>query len=307
MKWVKGMKRARLIYNPSSGREEVKKNLPQILDRLEHGGYETSCHATQAEGDAVTAAAKAAERDFDLVIAAGGDGTIYEVVNGLAEQTKRPRLGIIPAGTTNDFARAIHIPRNMEKACEIIVNGDIQPVDVGKMNDKYFINIAGIGSVTKVTYEVPSKMKTMLGQLAYYVKGAEILPFLSPTRVRIETSERILEEDIMLFLIANSCSVGGFERLFPEADLSDGLFDCLLVKQTALPDFVRLVRLAVKGQHLSDPSIVHFRTDRLSITSTDGEVLLNLDGEQGGPLPCDFEVLTRHIELMVPAQTEESR
>lgn len=161
------MKRARIIYNPTSGREMFRRHLADVLEKMEKAGYETSCHATTGEGDAIEAAKKAVERKYDIVVAAGGDGTINEVVNGLAEQDYRPKLGIIPTGTTNDFARALHIPRDVDKATDIIVNGDTIPIDIGRMNDVYFINIAGGGRLTELTYEVPSKLKTMLGQLAY--------------------------------------------------------------------------------------------------------------------------------------------
>ena len=114
------MKRARLIYNPTSGREAVKKSLPEVLARLEEAGYETSCHMTTGEGDATRAAEIAIERGFDVVIAAGGDGTIYEVINGLARAENGPKLGIIPAGTTNDFARALHLPKSIEGVADIL-------------------------------------------------------------------------------------------------------------------------------------------------------------------------------------------
>ncbi|MER2254536.1 MAG: YegS/Rv2252/BmrU family lipid kinase, partial [Priestia megaterium] len=114
------MKRARIIYNPTSGREIFKKNLPEVLQKLEQAGYETSCHATTCAGDATEAAKVAVERRFDVVIAAGGDGTINEVVNGIAGQDYRPQLGIIPVGTTNDFARAINVPRTIEGAIDVI-------------------------------------------------------------------------------------------------------------------------------------------------------------------------------------------
>lgn len=180
------MKRARLIYNPTSGREILKRNLPEILQKLEMAGYEASCHATTGAGDATEAARIAVERRYDVVIAAGGDGTIHEVVNGLAEQEYRPKLGIIPAGTTNDFARALQIPRDIGTAVDIITKGEMIPVDIGRINDRYFINIAGGGRITEITYEVPSKLKTMLGQLAYYLKGMEMLPSIKPSKVSIE-------------------------------------------------------------------------------------------------------------------------
>lgn len=293
------MARARLIYNPTAGREEIRRNLADILDKLEMSGWETSCHATKGEGDAAKAARKAAENGFDLVIAAGGDGTVNEVVNGIAGLPNRPRLGIIPAGTTNDFARAVGIPRRMDQACQVLAAGYNVPVDIGKLNDRYFINIAGGGWMTDVTYDVPSKLKTVIGQLAYYAKGLEKLPSIRPIRIKMEAADRVIEETVMLFLIANSNSVGGFEKLAPTADLSDGLFDVIVVKQTNLAEFIRLAGAALRGDHINDSHIIYFKTNRLSIRSPD-RVLLNLDGEMGGELPCEFEVLQHHLEVIVP-------
>lgn len=294
------MKRARLIYNPSSGREEFKDKLPKILDFFEQAGYETSCHATKKAGDATLAAAQAIDRKFDLIIAAGGDGTLYEVVNGMAESEGRPPLGIIPAGTTNDFARAIGLPmKNIQRACEVIVEGKPTPIDIGKINHRYFINIAGGGALTDLTYEVPSRLKTIMGQLAYYVKGIEKLPFIRPSHVRIETDTKIIDEEIMLFLIANSNSVGGMERLAPYASLSDGKFDCLILKKTTLPEFLRIATHVIKGEHIKDPDVLYFQTNHLKATSQ-SKVLLNLDGELGGELPMTFTALPKHINVIMP-------
>jgi diacylglycerol kinase (ATP) len=299
---VASMKRARLIYNPSSGREIVRRRLPDILDLLESAGYETSCFATKGEYDAVEEAERAVARGFDVIVAAGGDGTIYEVVNGMAEKKARPALGIIPCGTSNDFARALGIPRSVTRACTIIAGGNTRRVDLGRINDRYFINIAGGGSLTNLTYEVPSKLKTLIGQLAYYVKGLEKLPSLHPIRVRLETRERVvIDEEIMIFLIANSHSVGGFDRLAPNADLSDGKLDCIVVKKASLPEIIRLATQAVRGEHVKDPLILYFQTDYIKATSYGDEtVQLNLDGELGGQLPCECKALPGHIEVFVP-------
>lgn len=302
MEFTKGdvlMKRARLIYNPSAGREQVKRQLPYILERLESVGYETSAHATTGKDCAKRAARLAAERNFDLVIAAGGDGTINEVVNGLAELTSRPKLGIIPAGTTNDFARAIEVPRTIEAACDIICNGYEMPIDIGKVNDQYFINIAGGGTLTELTYEVPSKLKTMIGQLAYYAKGIEKLPKVHPVKVRIEYDGKLFEGDIMLFLVSNTNSVGGFEKLAPRASLNDGMLDLLILKKTNLADFVRVASAAVRGEHLHDPAVVYAQANRIKVY-VDEVVHLNLDGEYGGMLPGEFVNLRHHLQMLVP-------
>ena len=293
------MKRARLIYNPTSGREIIRKHLPEILAKLEAAGYEASCHATTGEGDATRAARIAIERKYDVVIAAGGDGTIYEVINGLADAEVRPKLGIIPTGTTNDFARAIHVSRNVEKAVDIITEGHTMPIDIGKMNEKYFINIAGGGRLTELTYEVPSKLKTMLGQLAYYLKGIEMLPSIRATEVSIEYDGKLFEGEIMLFLVANTNSVGGFERLAPDASLNDGMFTLLILKKLNLADFIRIVSLTLRGEHTNDPNVIYAKANRIKVTAKD-KMMLNLDGEYGGLAPAEFVNLYRHFDVFVP-------
>lgn len=293
------MKRARVIYNPTSGKELFRKHLPEVLEKMEQAGYETSCHATTGEGDAIAAASQAVERNFDLIVAVGGDGTLNEVVSGVSKFENRPKIGLIPMGTTNDFARAVHIPRDINKAVDIILQGDSIPVDVGMMDDRYFINIAGGGRLTELTYEVPSKLKTVLGQMAYYLKGIEMLPSIRSSRVRIEYDGQVFEDQAMMFLIGLTNSVGGFEKLAPDASINDGKFTLLILKEVNMAEFIRLATLALRGEHLSDPHVIYAKASKISVTSEE-RVLLNLDGEYGGLLPATFENLARHIEVMVP-------
>ncbi|AZK48716.1 diacylglycerol kinase [Paenibacillus lentus] len=291
------MKRARLIYNPSSGREEMRRLLPDVLDRLDLAGIETSCHATTGKGDAMREAAKAVERGYDIIIAAGGDGTLNEVVNGMAGFENLPPLGIFPMGTTNDFARAMGISKRWEDYCDLVIENKTRPIDIGKVNGRHFINIAGGGSFTELTYEVPSKLKTMLGQLAYYMKGIEKVASLSPTELIIRAEGLgVLEGEFMLFLIANSNSVGGFEKLAPDARIDDGLLDVIAVRKCNLAEFIRLLTMALRGDHFSDPRVVYFKTRRMEVTSP-GLVQLNLDGELGGELPGVFEILPSHLRI----------
>ena len=293
------MKRARIIYNPTSGREAIRKNLPDVLEILENAGYETSAHATTGEGDAIEAARLAVERRYDLVVAAGGDGTISEVVNGMAEQEYRPKLGIIPVGTTNDFARALQIPRDIVAAAEIIAKGDRIPIDIGRMNEKYFINIGGGGSLTELTYDVPSKLKTVIGQLAYYLKGIEMLPSLKATNMSIEYDGKLFEGEAMLFLVGLTNSIGGFEKLAPNSSINDGMFSLLILTKTNLADFIRIASLALRGEHINDSKVIYTKANRIKVYS-DEKVLLNLDGEFGGMLPAEFVNLYRHFEVFVP-------
>lgn len=291
------MKRARLIYNPSSGREEMRRRLPDILQRLDQGGIEASCHATTGEGDATASAADAVERGYDMIIAAGGDGTLYEVVNGMAGKENVPPLGVFPLGTTNDFARGLGIPRNWEDYCDLVIRQQTRPIDVGKANDRYFINIAGGGTLTELTYDVPSRLKTMIGQLAYYIKGVEKMVSLSPQELIINAEgQDTIHDEFMIFLITNTNSVGGFEKLAPGARIDDGLLDVIALKKCNLAEFVRVVTLALRGEHLNDKKVIYFRTPAMEVTSP-GKVLLNLDGELGGTLPGQFSVLHQHLRI----------
>lgn len=296
------MKRARIIYNPTSGRELFKKSLPEVLEKFENAGYETSCHATKCAGDATKAAKAAVERGFDVIVAVGGDGTLNEVVAGVSQFENRPKIGLIPMGTTNDFARAMHIPRKIDEAIDIIINGETMPVDVGILNDeRYFINIAAGGRITELTYEVPSKMKTILGQFAYYLKGIEMMPTIKATSMRIEYDDEVFEGETMMFLCGLTNSVGGFEKLAPDASMNDGHFTLIILKKCNIADFVRLATLAIRGEHLSDPNVIYKKASLVKVTSED-VVHINLDGEYGGDAPSVFKNLKAHIDIF--ASTE---
>ncbi|BAQ08795.1 diacylglycerol kinase [Sporosarcina sp. FSL W7-1349] len=295
------MKRARIIYNPTAGREIIRKHLAEILEKMELAGYETSCHATTGEGDAMAAAKSAVARGFDIVIAAGGDGTLNEVIAGVSPFENRPTIGLIPVGTTNDFARALKIPRDIEDAVDIIVQGQTVPVDVGMMNDRYFINIAGGGRMTELTYDVPSKLKTVLGQLAYYLKGIEMLPSIHSSHVKIEYDGQVFDDEVMMFLVGLTNSVGGFEKLAPDSSINDGKFTLLILKKCNIAEFIRIVSLALRGEHLDDPLVISSKAEKITVTSNE-EVLLNLDGEYGGVLPATFQNLCRHVEMFAPVE-----
>lgn len=301
------MRNTLLIFNPTSGREQAAKKAVLAEAILSKAGVKVDMYATRGPNDAESVAAEACQGTYDTIIACGGDGTLHEIVNGISaggengegESHKEIRLGIIPAGTANDFARALKIPMEPVQACKVILKGRVQKTDVGSLNHRLFINIAGGGYLTDITYEVPIKLKTYLGQLAYFVKGIEKLPRLTPVRVCLKTPELVLEEEIMLFLTANSCSVGGFRNLAPEASLSDGMLDLIVLKTVNIAEFLQLVSKALYGGHIGHPKVVYLQTPWVEITSLD-KVSLNTDGEFAGHLPCRIEVHPRKINIIVP-------
>jgi len=194
----------------------------------------------------------------------------------------------------------VHIPRNIEVAVDIIIQGDTLPVDVGLLNgERYFINISAGGRITELTYEVPSKMKTMLGQLAYYLKAVEMIPSIKASHMRIEYDGEVFDGDAMMFLCGLTNSVGGFEKLAPDASINDGYFTLLVLKKVSLPEFIQLAAMALRGEHLNDDRVIYKKASVVKVTTED-EIHLNLDGEYGGDAPATFENLKRHIEIFVP-------
>lgn len=294
--------RARVIYNPTSGKETLKKALPDVLDILEKAGYEASAFATTAaEKSAEHEAQRAAKAGFDLIVAAGGDGTINQVINGIAPLSKRPKMAILPGGTTNDYARALKIPRDdIIKAAEVISKNQTVKMDIGQADDKYFMNIGAGGTLTELTYEVPSKLKSVFGYLAYLVKGAEMLPRVKPVDMRLTYDDGVYEGKASMFFLGLTNSVGGFENLSPTAQLDDGKFSLIVVKTANLIELLHLAAMVVHGgKHINDPRILYLKTSKFKAEPLDKEhkMMINLDGEYGGDAPMTFTNLHQHIEM----------
>lgn len=299
-------KRCRIIYNPTSGREAMKKNLVDILNILERAGYETSAYATTPEpNSAKNEAERAAKAGFNLIVAAGGDGTINEVVNGIAPLKHRPKLGIIPAGTTNDYARALKIPREDPiGAAKVIAKGQTIKMDIGEAGKNWFVNIAAGGLLTELTYGVPSQVKSLFGYLAYLVKGAELLPQIKPIKMHLEYDGGTYDGKASMFFLALTNSIGGFEQIVPDASLDDGKFTLIVVKTSNLIEILQLITMVLNGgKHVNDPRILYVKTSKLVAKPVDEKMMINVDGEYGGDAPMTFKNHRQHLEIF--ANTDE--
>lgn len=287
----------------------VKREMLDILAVYEQAGYETSTFATTpAPYSAQKEATRAALAGFDLVVAAGGDGTINEVVNGIAPLEKRPKMAIIPAGTTNDYARALKLSRDSPlEAAKVILQDQTIKMDIGKVTDdqnpapRYFMNIAALGTLSEVTYAVPSAMKSLYGYLAYLVKGAELLTRLENVQARVTFDDGAYEGPISMIFLALTNSVGGFESIVPDAKLDDGEFTLLIVKAA---NFWQVAQLAAQvlngGSHVHNKHLIYKKTSQVTITPLHHSkpIKVNLDGEYGGDAPMRFENLNQHIEFV---------
>lgn len=228
-------------------------------------------------------------------------------MNGIAPLPKRPKMAIIPTGTTNDFARALKIPRgNPIEAAKIIGKNQVIAMDIGRAYEKtYFINIAAAGSLTELTYSVPSQLKTMFGYLAYLAKGVELLPRIKNVPLKITHDNGVFEGKVSMIFAAITNSVGGFEQIAPDAKLDDGLFTLILVKTANLFEIVHLIRLVLDGgKHINDRRIEYIKTSKIEIEPKSKQrMMINLDGEYGGDAPVKLENFKNHIRFF--ADTDE--
>lgn len=299
--------RARLIYNPTSGREQLSQNLADLLDIYERAGYETSAFRTTAEPkSAEKEAERAARQGFDLIIAAGGDGTVHEVVNGISRLDQRPRVAVIPGGTSNDYAHALGVTRNdVLQAARTIEKGEFVPMDIGFARTAYhqqtFVNIAALGTMTELTFKVSPALKSTFGYLAYFAKGAEMLPQMTqPSHLRISYDHGMYEGLCTAVFVTLTETFGGFSSVAPDSVPGDGKFTLIIIKTNKLLKIANLlIKLLNKGQHIDDEDIIYAKSSRVYIETLDEEELMvNLDGEEGGLAPVEFINLQQHIEFV---------
>ena len=245
--------------------------------------FRSVIYATMGKKDAKKIVIDCLERDdFDLIVFSGGDGTLNEVISGLMLGDKKPRIGYIPTGTTNDFAYSLNLPKNMLKAAQVVLKGEEFPCDVGAMNGEYFTYTAAFGIFTDASYETPQTSKNMLGRLAYILEGIKRLPNWKSYNMEITCGDRIISDNFIYGMIANSNSIGGFKGLTgKDVLLDDGLFEGIFIKmpQNVL-DFQSIINDLMKG-NLNSDQIFSFPVKEIQITS-DELVPWAVDGEYGG-------------------------
>lgn len=275
------MKRLLLIYNAKSGKAQINSKLSNIIDIFVKADYRVEVRPTQARLDARDQVLNYS-KEFDLVVCSGGDGTLSEVISGIVPLDKKPILGYIPSGSTNDFASSIKLPKNMENAAKLIVKGNIKEVDVGHFNTKSFIYIAAFGAFTDVSYMTKQEMKNVLGHQAYILEGIKKLSSLRTYKMKMQYGKNIIEGDYLFGMVSNSLSAGGFKGITGDKVLlDDGLYEVTLIKAPKNPIEMKDIILTLIGFNKKCDNVITFKTRCLRILSYDKAPWV-LDGEYGG-------------------------
>ena len=291
------------IFNPKAGKGKIKTSLMDIVDIFNKGGYEVIIRATQAPKDAYEQVKKYADK-VDLIVCSGGDGTLNETISGMLKLKKTPLLGYIPAGSTNDFASSLKIPKNMEKAAQSIVTGVPVLVDAGQFCvDRSFIYIAAFGAFTEISYQTPQDKKNLLGHQAYMLESVKSLASIKPYHMRVEWDDNVLEEDFVFGMVTNTRSVGGFKGLVNQSvSLNDGVFEVLLIRMPKTPaDLSNIISYMFLVEAPND-YVYKFKASSIRFFS-ENSVDWVLDGEYGGArTEVEIENLKERIPIILSSK-----
>ncbi|MCM1132545.1 MAG: YegS/Rv2252/BmrU family lipid kinase [Ruminococcus flavefaciens] len=301
------MKKLFFIINLVAGRATIGYKLGEIIDEFNKADYEVTVRVTQNSDDASEQALYACESGFDILVCAGGDGTLSQCLHGLMQAERKIPIGYIPAGSTNDFARTLGIPKTPMEAVRWITEGEPVSCDIGSFNDKYFTYIVAFGAFTNVTYETSQQVKNILGHASYLLNGMTQLSTVRSKRMRIEYDDNIIEDDFVFGMVTNSASVAGLLSI-NDFLLDDGVFEVTLIKKpTNIVQLQKIVHSLLNiSEEIDREYIKFFRTDKITFISlSDEQISWTLDGEFGGDMQVNtIENCNKAVSFMLTGKPD---
>ena len=289
------MKKVRFIYNPYSGENIILHELDKVMKLHQEKGYQVVPYRIQKDKD-IDEAFDIIDKDYKYVLVAGGDGTVDSVVNAMMNRGIDLPIGILPVGTANDFGKFIGIPSDVTKACKQILQSEPKAVDIGKINDKYFINVASSGLFTDVSQKTDLNLKNTIGKLAYYLKGIEEIPNFRRLKVHLKSKEVDFDGEMYLILVFNGQTAGNF-KLATRADVNDGYLDVIMIKAVPIIEILPLFIKILKGEHLDSDKVIYFKTDDILIESEE-DIVVDIDGEKGPDFPLRIRCIKGGIKVL---------
>ena len=289
-----------IIYNPAAGSVKDRETIGEKLQQLSGARI----YLTEKEGDATRFAKDAIQQGQDLVVAAGGDGTLNEVINGIAPFADRIQIGLVPLGTGNDFARTLALPGSIEDCIQILRTGKTRAIDLVRVTSdqvRYFVNVSAGGFSGTVNEKLTPEIKKTWGPLAYLRSAAAAFPELRSYRTTIVLDDGApFQANLYNAIIANGRFVAGGTEVAPEAVADDGLLDLILVLRKPVSEIAVVIAQMLAGKHLGNHGIVFQRAKKILVSSNPG-MWFNVDGELVGNEPALFEALPQVLRFVVPA------
>ncbi|MBQ4559807.1 MAG: YegS/Rv2252/BmrU family lipid kinase [Tyzzerella sp.] len=301
------MKKMLFIYNPNAGKGLLKAKLSDVLDIMVKAGYEVVVYPTQSYKDAYRKVIHM-DKDYDIIVCSGGDGTLDEVVTGMMKRDKEDRIpiGYIPTGTTNDFANSLHISRDIMEAADTAVHGKPFACDVGRFNKDVFVYVAAFGLFTDVPYQTDQKLKNALGHAAYVLEGVKRLSNVPSYHIKITADDRVIEDEFMIGMITNSKSVAGFRSIMgKDVKFDDGEFEVMLIKKPKSLIGLQEIITALLIESFDTKHMYTFKAKEIKLESKE-EIPWTLDGEYGGQHE-EVHIINKKqaLQIMIEREDEE--
>ncbi|MBE6051429.1 MAG: YegS/Rv2252/BmrU family lipid kinase [Clostridium sp.] len=289
------MKKVRFIYNPYSGENVILHEIDKVVSIHQENGFQVVPYRIQ-KGRDISEAFDIVDDTYEYILIAGGDGTVDSVVNAMFSRGKNLPIAILPVGTANDFGTFLGISEDVTEACENILKMQPKAIDMGKINDKYFVNVASTGLFTDVSQKTDVNLKNTIGKLAYYIKGIEELPNFRKLKVKLISKEVNYDGEMYLILVFNGKTAGSFS-LATRADLEDGYLDVIMIKAVAIREILPLFIKILKGEHLDSDKVIYFKTDDLVIECNE-DIVTDIDGEKGPDFPLHIQCIKGELQIL---------
>ena len=297
------MKKLLFVFNPHSRTGQIKPRLLELIDTFVKAGHDVTAYPTQRQRDAYDKVVEVGQF-YDAIVCSGGDGTLDETVSGMMTAGLYTPLGYIPAGSTNDFANSLQIPKNMIKAAQIAVSGEPFLCDVGQLNDETFVYVAAFGLFTNVSYQTSQGLKNILGHAAYILEGAKQITNVPSYHVVVEANGKRYEETLIYGMVSNSKSVGGMTNLTGKGvELDDGLFEVTLVRKPRNPIEWNATLACLAVQQADSDHVYSIKAEKVTF-QFDEAIPWTVDGEYGGAYK---NVTINNINQRVPIRVKMER
>ena len=288
--------KVKFIYNPYSGENVILSKLDKVISIHQEAVYTIVPYRITAGEDVGVALNDIKDGNYKYILIAGGDGTVDSVVNAMAKSGISLPIGILPVGTANDFSKFLGMPSDVEEACKQILSSEVKSVDLGSINDKYFVNVASTGLFTDVSQKTDVNLKNTIGKLAYYLKGLEELPNFRKLHVNILSKEVEFDGEMYLLLVFNGATAGNF-NLATRADACDGLLDIIMFKAVQIYELLPLFIKVLKGEHLDSNKVLYFKTDYLKVECHE-DIVTDIDGEKGPDFPLEIKCIKGGLKIL---------
>lgn len=295
------MEKVFLYYNSKSGRNFIKSKLDTIVQAFQKENQLLTLYSSSKNEDIEKLLKEVRVLDYSKIIVAGGDGTISNFVDAMVKSNIDIPFGIIPAGTSNDYANALNYPKSIDAVLKIITTSKSKKIDVGLAGTKYFINVFSVGEFPAISQTTDKDAKKILGPVAYYLKGFQELSKLKTLNIKIKYGRKKIEEKIIFMLVMNGITAGGFDKLAKSSKINDGLLDVIIFRDIPFYEFVPTFLDVVSGNPGRNKNIIMFKTSSLYIQAS-RKVMTDVDGEKGDSLPLQVKVLHKKLNVILGDQ-----